>query len=111
MSTEKANIAKQKPGEPSKTTTYTPRRVDLHCYGDKHGRADALEQHVGDGLKDGIRHEEDCQRGVVLPDGESELLAQAGDVGVADVGAVEEGEEVEEAELGLLAWAMREGGS
>lgn len=51
-----------------------------------------LEQH--------IRHEEDDERDIVLVAVQAELRGHAVDVGVGDVDAVEEGQEVEDAEEG-----------
>ena len=53
---------------------------------------------MGQGFEDGVRDEEDGQGEVVLGVGHVEVRLQAFDLGIADVGAVEEGDEVEEAE-------------
>lgn len=71
----------------------------LHGNGYEVGRAQSLEQDVGYRLEDGVRHEEDGQRGIVAGRREAQVRAQAGELCVADVGTVEEGEQVEEAKL------------
>ncbi len=65
---------------------------------DEDGRAKTLEEDLGERLKERVGDEEDCQRNVVLGVGHLEVLLQALDLGIANVGAVEEGNEVEEAE-------------
>ena len=83
--------------QPHKRHDHTP---EYHYYGDKNTRPHPLQQDVGDGLKQRIGDEEDCQSEVVLLAVHTQVLVQTGDLGVADVGAVEEGEEVKDAEPG-----------
>ena len=58
----------------------------------------ALEQDVGQGLEEGVGDEEDGEAGIVLAAGDVQGFLQAIKFGVADIGAVEEGDEVEKAE-------------
>jgi hypothetical protein len=60
----------------------------------------AFEQDLGEGFEEGVGDEEDGQGEVVLAVGHMQVGLEALDLGVADVGAVEEGDEVEEAEPG-----------
>jgi hypothetical protein len=46
----------------------------LHDDGNENRRAELLEQDICDGLKDGIRHKEYCERGVVRGDREAQVL-------------------------------------
>lgn len=69
--------------------------------------SDALEQHVGDWLKHRVGDKEYGERGIVLSHGETKLLAQSCNFGIPDVGAVKEGEQVQEAELLLLAMQVK----
>lgn len=78
-------------------------RNHLHGDRDEVRGAQSLEQDVGYRLEDGVRHEEDGQGGIVAGRREAEVRAQAGELCVADVGAVQEGEQVEEAEL-VAGW-------
>ena len=71
----------------------------LHNDRNKDRRSDALEQHIGKWLKHCVRDKEDGECGIVLSHGQTKVLAQPRNFGVSDVGAVEEGEKVEEAEL------------
>jgi hypothetical protein len=66
-----------------------------HDGGDEARRPQPLEQDVGKGFKHRVRHEEDGERGVELRCREAQVVAETGDLGVADVGSVEEGEEIE----------------
>lgn len=63
-------------------------------------RLQALEQDVGEGFEAGVRDEEKRKSGVVLAAGHAEVVNEAVDFGVADVGPVEEGDEVEEGQPG-----------
>lgn len=74
----------------------TPKR---HDNGEEDTRTHSLEQDVGEGFESGVGHEEDGQTGVVLAARHVQVGLKAVDLGIADVGAVEEGYEVEEAEL------------
>lgn len=58
-------------------------------------RLQALEQDVGEGFETSVRDEEKRESGVVLAAGHAEVVDEAVDFGVADVGPVEEGDEVE----------------
>ena len=71
----------------------------LHDDGDKDGRAPSLEHDVGQGLKDGIGHEEQSQSLVVLGHSYFESVTQAGDVGIADIGSIQEGQQIQTAKL------------
>ncbi|GJD04251.1 hypothetical protein ColKHC_13076 [Colletotrichum higginsianum] len=63
--------------------------------GEEEARRQALEQGVGGGLEDGVADEEDGEREVVVAGAcHAEVLLHAGETGVADVGAVEEREQV-----------------
>jgi hypothetical protein len=75
----------------------------LHDDWDEDGGAEFLEQDVGERLEDGVRHEEDGKGGVVAGRAHAQVFGEAGDFGVADVGAVKEGQQVEEAELGEVS--------
>ncbi|GKT76356.1 hypothetical protein ColTof4_08779 [Colletotrichum tofieldiae] len=55
---------------------------------------EALEKGVGGGLEDGIADKEDCEREVVVGALHVEVLLHAGETGIANVGSVEEREEV-----------------
>ena len=67
---------------------------------DEDRRAQALEQDVRQGLEERVGDEEDGQAGIILAARDVEGVGQAVEFGIADVGAVEEGDEVEEAEPG-----------
>ena len=71
-----------------------------HDDGDENARTEALEQDVGQRFEEGVGDEEDGQASVVLAAGDVEAFLEAIELGVADIGAVEEGDEVEEAEPG-----------
>ena len=73
---------------------------DKHDYRDKHRGPQPLQQDVGQRLEYRVRYEEDGERRVVFPRAHvMQTLLQTVDFRVADVGAVEEGEEVEDTEL------------
>lgn len=63
-------------------------------------RLGALEQHVGQRLKDRVRHEEDGERGVVLVVAHVEGFLQAFDLCVSDIAAVQKGGEIEQRQPG-----------
>ena len=71
-----------------------------HDDGDEDRRAQALEQDVRQGFEERVGDEEDGEAGIVLPPRDVQGVGQAVELGIADVGAVEEGDEVEEAEPG-----------
>lgn len=65
---------------------------------DEYAGSETLQQHVGQRFGEGVGDEEDGETGVVLAGGDVEAFLQAVEFGIADVGAVEEGDEIEEAE-------------
>lgn len=75
------------------------RGSDSHDDGDKDGRAQLFEQNVGQGLKHGVRDEEDGQGGIVAGYSESQILTHAGDLSVPDIGTIQEGQEVQATKL------------
>ncbi len=76
---------------------YTPQNHDDR---NENTGAKALEQDVGQGFEEGIRDEEDGEAGIVLAAGNMEALLEAIKPGIAYIGTIEEGNEVEEAEPG-----------
>lgn len=64
--------------------------------GNEDTRARPLQQDVRQRLEDGIRDEENGQRVIVFRVGHVEGLLQALNFGIADIGAVEEGGQVEQ---------------
>lgn len=75
----------------------TPNRHDSR---DENTRSQTLEQDIGQRFEERIRDEEDGQTGVVLAAGDVKRCLQTVEFRIADVGAVEEGDEVEETEPG-----------
>jgi len=71
-----------------------------HDGGDEDGGPEALQGDVGGRLEDGVGDEEDGQGGVVLAAGDVQGLLQAVQPGVADVGPIEKGHEVQQTEPG-----------
>lgn len=72
----------------------------LHDGRDEDGRAEALEEKVAKGFKDGVGDKEDGEGGVELFGGvDANVVFQMGNLGVADVGAIQERHKVEEREL------------
>ena len=71
-----------------------------HDGGQPDGRAEAFEEEVGRHLEDAVGEEEDGEGPVVLGAGHVEVFLQTFDLCVADVAAIEKGEEVEEGEHG-----------
>ena len=69
-----------------------------HNNWDENARSQALEQDVRQRLKAGVGDEKDGEAGIVLAARDVEALLEAVEFCVANVGAVEEGDEVEEAE-------------
>jgi hypothetical protein len=63
------------------------------------GRLQLLEKDVCQWLTHGVRDKEDGQCCVELGRSKTEVGREASDLGVADVGSVEKGEEVEDAQL------------
>lgn len=58
-------------------------------------RLESLEDDVGRDFEENIRHEKDGQGGAVLGTAEAEILLQAEDGGVRNIGAVKKGQQVE----------------
>jgi hypothetical protein len=80
------------------------RRSDVHDYWDENRWAKALQQDIREGFEDGIGYEEDRESSIIFASRQgmfrrTKTLLQAVDLGVADIGSVEEGEKVENAEL------------
>lgn len=75
-------------------------RVNLHDYGDKDGRAQALEQDIGQWLEDGVGDEEERKGSIVLV-GRQVMQArlETGDFGISNVGTIKESEKVQDTEL------------
>lgn len=73
--------------------------MNLHDDWDEDGWTHALEQDVGEGLKDGVGDEEDRQSGIVGSTAETEILSKSIDLGIADIGTVQEGEQIQQTEL------------
>ena len=63
-------------------------------------RRPALDGDVGEGLKSGVGDEEDGQCDIVVGATHVERLLHVGDTGIANVGAVEEGQEIEQRQPG-----------
>lgn len=73
---------------------------ECHDDRDENAGAKALEQDIGQGFEERVRDEEDGETGVVLAACDVETRLEAIELGIADVCAVEERDEVEEAEPG-----------
>lgn len=72
-----------------------------HDGGNPNGRAEALHGHVGGNLSGDVEGEEDGDGDVVVPlASHAQSLLEAGELGVTNVGSVEEREEVEESKEG-----------
>lgn len=73
-----------------------------HDGGDEYRGPQPFEQDIGQGLEQGIRDEEDGDGGIVLAArlGQVQRRLEAVQAGVANVGSVEEGDQVEQAEPG-----------
>ena len=84
----------------AETHSHHANTPEHHDDGDEDGWAEAFKEDIGEGFSEGVGDEKDGEAGVVLATGDSEIFLKADDAGVADVGAVEEGDEVEEAEPG-----------
>jgi hypothetical protein len=69
-----------------------------HDYRDENGWSEAFEQNLCQGLKSGVRDEEDRQGQVVLRAGQFQIRAEARDFGIADVGTIQERRKVEQTE-------------
>lgn len=65
---------------------------------DKNLRLGALEQHIGQRLKDRVRNEEDGERRVVLVVAHTQGLLQAFDFCVSDIGPVEKSSKIQQRE-------------
>lgn len=84
-------------------STYHADTPSDHDDGQEDTRAQPLEQDIGQGFETGVRDEEDGQTGIVLAVRHVEISLQAVDFGIADVCAVEEGDQVQETQLRSLA--------
>lgn len=73
---------------------------DGHDDGDEDAGPETFEHDVGQGLEDGVGDEEDGEGEIVLARGDVDAGLEAIEFGVPDVGSVEKGDEVEEAEPG-----------
>jgi len=73
---------------------------DDHDGGDEDGGPETLQGDVGGRLEDGVGDEEDGQGGIVLAARDVQRLLQAVQPGVADVGPIEEGHEIQQTEPG-----------
>lgn len=76
------------------------RAPEQHDDGDEDRRAQALEQDICQWLEERVGYEEDGQASIVLAARHVQGVDQAVEFGIADVGTVEEGDEVEQAEPG-----------
>ena len=72
---------------------------NLHDHGNEDGGASPLEQNVCQRLEDGVGHKEDAERGEVGRRAQLELGLQASNAGITDIRTVQEGQEVETAQL------------
>jgi hypothetical protein len=75
------------------------RKDGSHDDGDEDGGAHPLEEDVGEGFEDGVGHEEDGQGRVVRPRAQLQILGKTSDLGVADVGTVEESQQIQQTQL------------
>ena len=88
-----------------KYTMATTRRMNhgaidnLHNGRDKDGRPKTLKKHVGDGLEGTVRDKEDGESVAKLPFRHGDVLGEVGNLGISNVGAIKEADEIEEAEL------------
>jgi hypothetical protein len=73
--------------------------MDLHDDGDEQRRTHALEQDIGERLKDRIRDEEHRERGIIISTTQKEILGECIDLGVTNIGTVQERQQVEKAKL------------
>ena len=69
-----------------------------HDDGNEDGWSETLEQNLGQRLEASIGDEENGEGQVILRACQFQIFAQASDFGIADVGTVEEGGEVQETE-------------
>ena len=67
---------------------------------DEDGRAQALKEDIGQRLEEGVGDEEDGEAGIVLAAGNVKGFIEVVELRVADVGPIEEGNEVQEAKPG-----------
>ena len=61
-------------------------------------RLQSFQDDIGRDLEDDVWHEKDGQSGVVLGAGQIEVLLQLKNHGIGNVGAIEEGQKVEDAQ-------------
>lgn len=66
----------------------------------ENARTQAFEQDVGQGFGEGIGDEEDRQGSVIIPRCHVQVGQQAFQLGVADIGPVQEADEIEETQPG-----------
>ncbi len=66
-----------------------------HYDGDEDAGTEAFEEDIGQGFEKGVGDEEDGQAGIVLAAGDVEAFLEAIKPGVAYVGTIEEGDQVE----------------
>jgi len=78
-----------------------------HDSGYEYTGSEALEEDVGERLEAGVGDEEDGQGSVVLTVGHSEIGLKTIYLRITNVGTVEEGAQVEEAELGKVRVGRR----
>ena len=71
---------------------------DDHDGRNENTRSKALQKNIGEGFEEGVRDEEDGEAGIVLAAGDVEAFLQPIELRITDVGSVEEGDEIEEAE-------------
>ena len=76
----------------AKTHSHHADTPEDHNDGDEDGRAKTLEKNIGEGFGERVGDEENGEAGIVLATGDSEGFLEADDAGIADVGAVEEGD-------------------
>ena len=71
---------------------------DDHDARNEDARSKALQEDVGEGFEEGIGDEEDGEAGIVLTAGDVETFLEAIQLRVADIGSIEKGDEIEQAE-------------
>jgi hypothetical protein len=72
-----------------------------HDSGEEDGGSQALEQDVGQRLEEGVGDKEDAETHIVLPVLHVKAIDQPTNFGIADVGAVNEADQVEEGSQGI----------
>ena len=71
-----------------------------HNCRDEYGGPETLEKKVAEGLKHGVRDKEDGEGSVELFRGvDANVLFEMGNLGVPDIGAIQESDEVEKRKL------------